>query len=137
MARLSGKWLLCLLLAASLTAAASSAIDFPDPAQHSNPVYVEFVKNLKNRNGHVLQSDTSYSKHIRSPPTLLTLIPSIAFPSDQELIRPNSYSNRNFDEYIISSKMLKLAVLVFVEAQRSDTLHHASRIRSSRCISAK
>ncbi len=79
---------------------------------NSKPDLVESAEHLKNRKGHALRSDASYSHNIRYPvaqqsPTLLSLSSNIAFPSDQQLFHPDSYSNGNLDKYMSSSKTSK------------------------------
>jgi hypothetical protein len=119
MARSSGSWLLSFLLAASLTAAAPSAINSTDPALDSKPVSFESVKNLENRKAQALQSDVSYANHVRykmsqQSATSLPLSPNIDFPSAQHLIHPDTYSipdaplYSKLNEYSSSFKMLKL-----------------------------
>ncbi|XP_046436794.1 uncharacterized protein LOC124188300 isoform X3 [Daphnia pulex] len=119
MARSSGSWLLSFLLAASLTAAAPSAINSTDPALDLKPVFFESVKNLENRKVQALQSDESHANYVRykmsqQSATSLPLSPNIDFPSAQQLIHPDTYSipdapsYNKLNEYSSSIKMLKL-----------------------------
>jgi len=115
MARLSGNWLLCLLLAALLTTACS-ALASTDPALDSKPASkssLNPVENIKNQKGHALQSDASYANYVNYPtaqqyPTPLALSNSVAYPSFQESIHPDAYSipdaalYSNLDEYMNS-----------------------------------
>lgn len=153
MARLSGNWLMCLLLAASLTAA-HSATTSTDPARDFKPVLKNPVNPvpeiIKNRKGHALQSDASHANYVKYPmaqqqyPASQAFLPSrnAFIPPVQQSIHPDAYSvsdaslYSNLDDYMNSfySKMPK--VVERYSSKLKELMPYISRAHGSAAAAA-